>query len=414
LAFSLSARARLALAGGLCAFPLAFWAAGWTAPAEAGLQIIYFLIAGLLPVGARFVEAADLERLERRAVALRDAVACAEADVRSLGKTQADLSAHFNRLETRFGLLQVMAAKMDAADILRALGSAWKDVPGVRARLFLRRSPNGTWAAAYNDGTAVEEALPRLLNDHPNLLRSRRMRRYTALDLHPQFPAIADRLRPPFLLVPFAWDRDLLAAAYVELDPAFANDRFEELSIQRHMVSIGLRRAYLYELMEQRSRHDALTGLFLRRVFMERLQEAVKKSRRYETPLFAALLDIDHFKEINDHRGHLSGDKALTALADLIRSMTQPGILAARFGGDEFAVLLEAGSRREAEDWLEELRRGAADAAGRGQGAPRFTVSVGAVPFLPGKPSADELLSRADQALYEAKHQGRNRVVFRS
>jgi diguanylate cyclase (GGDEF)-like protein len=134
---------------------------------------------------------------------------------------------------------------------------------------------------------------------------------------------------------------------------------------------------------------------------------------RYKTPFFLALLDIDFFKSINDKGGHLLGDEALVKLVKLIHEAALPGVFLARYGGDEFALIIEMDSAKDCVHWLEQLRKSFAKLSFQTpQGALKATISVGVTPFLPDKPTKEELFRRADKALYEAKNQGRNKTVL--
>ncbi|MFD0482124.1 putative bifunctional diguanylate cyclase/phosphodiesterase [Kineococcus sp. GCM10028916] len=147
-----------------------------------------------------------------------------------------------------------------------------------------------------------------------------------------------------------------------------------------------------------RANHDSLTGLLNRRGFDQALDEAVAAARSGGA-LAAALLDVDHFKTVNDGEGHGAGDRLLQELATELRTTLPAGTVIARYGGDEFAVLLPGRSGRQALTAVEELRAGARTAG--------FSAGVGQL--FPGESGAD-LVRRADAALYAAKAGGRGRT----
>lgn len=164
--------------------------------------------------------------------------------------------------------------------------------------------------------------------------------------------------------------------------------------------------------LERLSMTDYLTGLANRRFFMETLQREFERSRRTENPLSLILLDIDHFKKVNDTCGHSGGDVVLTAVAQLLLQHMRPYDLAARYGGEEFAVILAETGPEEARQIAERLREALEKHPVPWKGDAVFvTASFGfAVTSATESDSVDELIQAADAALYCAKRNGRNRV----
>ena len=156
---------------------------------------------------------------------------------------------------------------------------------------------------------------------------------------------------------------------------------------------------------------DVLTGLPNRRHLMTEVETEIARARRSGRPLALALLDIDHFKSINDRHGHPAGDAALREVAEVLRTVTRIGDLLGRFGGEEFVVLMPDTRLDQAEFGAERLRKAIEARIMRfpGGGTGRVTVSTG-VALLAGDEGCDQLVSRADGALYEAKAEGRNLV----
>ncbi|QSQ23847.1 diguanylate cyclase [Pyxidicoccus parkwayensis] len=165
------------------------------------------------------------------------------------------------------------------------------------------------------------------------------------------------------------------------------------------------------------SRTDALTGLFNRRYFEERLNEEFARSRRYGAPLSLVMLDIDHFKRINDTFGHPFGDQVLKAVAQTARTRLREVDLLARYGGEELIALLPETGPEDALKVCERVREAIASLGleppgGDGTAEPvRLTASLG-VATVPSADlaSAEALLMAADTSLYAAKGAGRNRV----
>jgi diguanylate cyclase (GGDEF)-like protein len=170
------------------------------------------------------------------------------------------------------------------------------------------------------------------------------------------------------------------------------------------------------KLLEGRLRElatqDELTGLYNRRQFVELAEAEVARARRTGTPLSLAMLDIDHFKAVNDVFGHPVGDLALRELARAMRETLRTSDVPARIGGEEFVVLLRDTGLDGAVSVTERLRErvGRAEVSAGVDRVARFTVSGGVAELAPGE-RLDALLARADEALYRAKEDGRNRTV---
>ncbi len=178
------------------------------------------------------------------------------------------------------------------------------------------------------------------------------------------------------------------------------HDKLEQ-DFQRQMYEAALR--------------DHLTKTFNKKHLLERLAVELAFARRHDTPLALVMLDIDHFKKINDTHGHLAGDHVLAALAATVQSVLRAEDMFARYGGEEFTVLCRGATPEEAGTLAERVRLTVQQAkfAHEGRAIP-VTVSLG----VAGYPStrakdAAELIGAADQALYEAKKAGRNRVALR-
>ncbi len=172
-------------------------------------------------------------------------------------------------------------------------------------------------------------------------------------------------------------------------------------------------RKLLEDTLRRQAQTDALTGLANRAYALERATEFCREARRMETPLAALMLDIDHFKKVNDSRGHACGDAALHGLAVVLEHHVRRTDLLGRLGGEEFVAFLPDTPPLQAFQLAERLRVQVAAAAMPvpGEHEPvRITISIGLAMLHEGE-SLDALLARADEALYQAKHQGRNRVV---
>ena len=169
---------------------------------------------------------------------------------------------------------------------------------------------------------------------------------------------------------------------------------------------------YLEEALNRQATYDYLTGIPNRQYFMGLIEQQVLMSQRYKNPFVLALADIDLFKRVNDTFGHDAGDRALKYFTATCRSHLRESDILSRIGGEEFAILLPNASLPEARAVMERVRMAIEEVdIDIGQSLPiKITASFGLANWSFRDKGVDALLGRADTAMYEAKHQGRNRV----
>jgi diguanylate cyclase (GGDEF)-like protein len=183
------------------------------------------------------------------------------------------------------------------------------------------------------------------------------------------------------------------------------------VTILKFSFQNALEEQFQKQLYESATR-DSLTAAFNRRFFDEQLQKDVSHTKRHKTPLSLLMIDIDHFKAVNDTHGHTTGDRALAHVGQLIGGSIRMEDVFCRVGGEEFAVIMREATATQAVQMGERLRglieAASIDLEGLKLGV---TISVGAAQFDPGRHAGpSELTEAADQALYAAKNGGRNRV----
>jgi diguanylate cyclase len=180
-------------------------------------------------------------------------------------------------------------------------------------------------------------------------------------------------------------------------------DRVRELEEEAARLKESMKRA------RERATHDPLTGVFNRLAYEERLSQEYSRWKRYRKPLSLLVLDVDHFKAVNDHYGHPAGDRVLKGLAAALSSLLRECDLLARYGGEEFVVVLPETAVQAAATVAEKLRAGVQATAFRFHDEPvPVTVSCGLAEFG-AEDTPDKVFERADRALYRAKQSGRNR-----
>lgn len=177
-------------------------------------------------------------------------------------------------------------------------------------------------------------------------------------------------------------------------------------------ISLALANLRLQETLRGQSVRDALTGLFNRRYLEESLEREINRAQRSRKSLGVIMLDVDHFKRVNDTYGHEAGDAVLRELASLLQSSLRKGDLACRYGGEEFTLILPDASLEDAHQKAEHLRATAEQlAVHHGARTMAITLSLGVAAFPDHGGSGEVILQCADAALYRAKSEGRNRAV---
>ncbi|TDV45699.1 diguanylate cyclase (GGDEF)-like protein [Pseudomonas graminis] len=193
-------------------------------------------------------------------------------------------------------------------------------------------------------------------------------------------------------------------------DHRFAEHELEQLESLLSSLLYPLRNALLYRHASLSALRDPLTGAGNRIAMEQSLIREFEIARRQQQPLSVLMLDIDHFKGINDTHGHATGDEVLRAVTNVVKDRLRNIDQVFRFGGEEFLILLTNTSRESAALVGERLRNAALQLTYPVKGrAVDLTVSLGCSTLLPGE-SSDSMLRRADTALYAAKRKGRNRL----
>jgi two-component system, cell cycle response regulator len=185
------------------------------------------------------------------------------------------------------------------------------------------------------------------------------------------------------------------------------------VSVVARELGGAIKIATLVEDSQRLAATDALTGLMNRRAFSSAMAGELARCERHSYPLALALMDIDHFKQVNDRHGHAAGDRVLNAMGKVFGSHLRASDLSARWGGEEFVVAFTSTGLDGARTCGERLRaaiEGALIANDAGERVP-VTASIGVAIWVLGE-TLDSLVSRADSAMYSAKSSGRNRVAI--
>ena len=192
----------------------------------------------------------------------------------------------------------------------------------------------------------------------------------------------------------------------------FSADDLQWLSILAGQAAVTIERSAEYHTLETLAITDGLTRVYNHRYFQMRMEDELRRCKRYKQPLTVLVMDADHFKAINDRYGHSSGDAVLRDLGTLLRESVRDTEIVARMGGEEFALLLPQTEVQQAQIAAERIRASIEAHPFRAvDGQPiRVTVSIGLAGYPPHGATRADLLERADRALYAAKNGGRNQV----
>ena len=220
------------------------------------------------------------------------------------------------------------------------------------------------------------------------------------------------RIGEPALCVPIGGGSEIRGVLRIRgpLSPRSASVQRVGLAVADAASSV-LASLAVRDALRGQAMRDPLTGLYNRRMLEEVAEGMTRQAVRRGATLAVALLDIDHFKRLNDRHGHAIGDSALRAIGALLRTRLCRSDVACRYGGEEFLLLMPDCDTVQARQRMDELRRLIAGGwPEAGPHVPRFTCSIGIAAMAEDGESVAQLVRRADQALYAAKKLGRNRV----
>lgn len=185
----------------------------------------------------------------------------------------------------------------------------------------------------------------------------------------------------------------------------------EKLAILANQFALALQRIRLYEEVERLAMTDSLTEVYTRRCILQRLEEEKKRAEARKTAISFLMIDVDHFKNINDRHGHLAGDQVLREIAKIIRENIREIDICGRYGGEEFCVVLPDTGVEGAYYVAERIRAAVEKAVIQAYDAKvNVTVSIGTATFPQDGKNLTDLLDKSDWAMYKAKKNGRNRV----
>jgi len=330
----------------------------------------------------------------------------------------------FLELYSLFKISSTFSDKMDLAETLKAIKKIIREVfPSNQFSLFLLNEQNDSLTLSSHFGLSKKYSGADKYSPQTGiffrLLKTRRpihlkdiAAKKAGVEVLPGTPSTGALLAMPLLadgVKPVG-----VIGLHRKAANSFPKDEIELLRKIAGQAALVIDRISQYQHHRELSMTDELTKIFNRRYFNQRYDREMQRAQRYERPLSLLMIDIDHFKTFNDNNGHLMGDQVLQSVADLLERSIRKADIIARFGGEEFVILLPEIDKERGRKVAEKLRRAVERAEfpkGETQPLGRITISLGLASFPEDASRAPELLERADRALYMAKTLGRNQVA---
>ncbi|HET9103221.1 MAG TPA: diguanylate cyclase [Solirubrobacteraceae bacterium] len=328
--------------------------------------------------------------------------------VRRLGRREAQ---RLRRQQELRELLQVSASEDESRDLL--IRHVERSVPRSAAAVLNRNNSDDRLEVVINKSASPSAALRGLPADQlrpRSCLAVRLSRTYRSEpgDTPLLECEVCGKIGTSILCEPLLVGGQVIGSVLIASEASIDHEQADRLRESVTQAAPILANQRNLALAERRAASDALTGLPNRRAADESIKRMTAHAGRTITPLSAVLLDLDHFKQINDLHGHDRGDKVLAAVGGLLAANVRASDFAARFGGEEFLLLLPDTDRDGALELAEKLRR-SIERADIGQ-IGRITASFGVATLPMDAVEPEQLLRKADRALYAAKARGRNRV----
>ncbi len=221
-----------------------------------------------------------------------------------------------------------------------------------------------------------------------------------------------------FVCVPLKGKREVQGALLVDnliTKKPITKDDIRILTMVANQAGLAIENARIYETTKFQAHTDSLTRLWNHGYFQNALAEKIKDARSQEAPLALAVMDLDNFKIYNDLLGHQKGDAALREIASILKKSTRSQDLVCRYGGEEFAIIMPGIDKNSAYHIIERLRLAVEKTfkrPGKRRKFPPLTISAGIASFPQNARKKESLIKKSDEALYNAKHSGKNKIVL--
>ena len=362
--------------------------------------------------------------LERQAAVSHQIDVALQASHDQLRRSVIELQRRNHEVTLLSALAQMLQACRDADEACPIIARylQWLFPTDSGALYILSASRNTVYSAAgWGDSPAGP---PEHFFDPADCWALRRGRLHVVETPHADIPCphVAASGQPflPYLCAPLIAYSEALGLVYLQADPSVSEGLPEvkqQLALTvAEQIALALANLRLRETLRSQSIRDPLTNLFNRRYMEESLVRELQRVGRTNRPLAVAMLDLDHFKRFNDTFGHAAGDATMRELGVLLMAKVRGGDIACRYGGEEFVLILPEATLHDARQRMESLREAVKQLRVRHDDRPldTLTLSIGVAAFPEHGVTAEAVLKAADQALYRAKAEGRDRVVTAS
>lgn len=390
------------------------------------LYAFIFIAVGLLPVALRKEVRRAAEEHRYREHPVKEDVSKKKIEYEKWKEIRRKVVDEMERIQKRYTFAKTLVSQTEVKNVLHDLTTVFGSQKKVLGLAFSEGAAgndgeSGDWNPTFTSGWISEADWKILMKGSQFRMDSAA---FQSVPPEYEFPFQSQGKDMVLVSAPVYWAGEVQGLLALLVDGTLPKDFLEEVAIYAQLLGLGLHKTYLYRIVVERSRRDGLTNLYLRRVFTERLNEEINISKRYGTSFSVLLLDLDHFKQINDTYGHIIGDKVLREVADCLKSTLHTGVTISRHGGEEFCVLIGLAPPTEVMEAAERIRD-AIEALvltfsddsgvrslkiGKRKGEIRITASIGVAHYLPDAPTREEIMRRADAALYMAKEANRNCV----
>lgn len=322
----------------------------------------------------------------------------AKADLAALAQEMSNTRARTEDLERLLTFGQALASALDRQALEQMLWRALPSFIDQRECSILARHASG----------------PEFLVRDERMMRRHTVESLEALVLKAECDGVAHAAAEGAeangdILFPMVSGGAVLGAVIVRNEPVLTRQQRLAIGAAGALVAVATRNARILHDARESGANDALTGCVTRAHGLEMLDREMRRARRSRRPVSIIMFDVDDFKAINDHHGHLQGDAVLASVGEQLNSILRSTDVRCRYGGDEFLLILPDTPILGAQQVAEGLRRQIGEAARVGTDGLRVSISLGVASALPDEMDSTALVGRADDALYRAKRGGRNR-----